>query len=167
MAYRPTNLQTDNIWVLRKKIRSKFAILRKLVTRTPVSTNRSFSSKPKKGTSGFQKKFFFPDLFLGGPREYFTEKWLKNSKKNSLVLGGLTFYFEIGRNKYFMLTLFFTALYNPHCLTVLYCLYYYCHTSLWELIKQGEWTYSIQLLTDSTKNLTRLKAFSAGPRSSF
>ncbi len=42
------------------------------------------------GTSGFQKTNFFPDLFLGGPREYYTEKWLKNSKKNSLVLGGLT-----------------------------------------------------------------------------
>jgi hypothetical protein len=30
-------------------------------------------------------------LFLGGPREYYTEKWLKNLKKNSLVLGGLTY----------------------------------------------------------------------------
>jgi hypothetical protein len=58
-------------------------------TNRAVSTNRSFSSIPKKGTSGFQKKIFFPDLFLGGPREYYTEKWLKNFKKNSLVLGGL------------------------------------------------------------------------------
>ncbi len=33
MTYRSTNLQTDNIWVLSKKIRSKFAILRKLVCR--------------------------------------------------------------------------------------------------------------------------------------
>ena len=60
------------------------------MTRTPVSTNGTFSSIPKKGTSGFQKKKFFPDLFLGGPREYYTEKWLKNLKKNFLVLGGLT-----------------------------------------------------------------------------
>ncbi len=59
------------------------------MTRTPVSTNGTFSSIPKKGTSGYQKKNFLPDSFLGGLREYYTEKWLKNSKKNSLVLAGL------------------------------------------------------------------------------
>jgi hypothetical protein len=30
-------------------------------------------------------------LFLGGLREYYIQKWLKNSKKNSLVLGGLNY----------------------------------------------------------------------------
>ncbi len=28
-------------------------------------------------------------MFLGGLREYYIQKWLKNLKKNSLVLGGL------------------------------------------------------------------------------
>jgi hypothetical protein len=59
------------------------------VTRTPVSTNGTFSSIPKKGTCGLKKKKILPDSFPGGPREYYTEKWLKNSKKNSLVLAGL------------------------------------------------------------------------------
>ncbi len=63
-----TSKQADrqySIWVLSKKIRSKFVILRKLVTRTPVSTNGTFSSIPKNGTSGWKKNFFFQIRFLG------------------------------------------------------------------------------------------------------
>jgi hypothetical protein len=70
------------------------------VTRTPVSTNGTFSSIPKKGTSGFQKKKILPDSYFGGLREYYTEKWLKNSKKNSLVLGGLTKKLSKSSSKY-------------------------------------------------------------------
>jgi hypothetical protein len=36
-----------------------------------------------------EKKKKFPDSFFGGLGEYYIQKWLKNSKKNSLVLGGL------------------------------------------------------------------------------
>ena len=36
-----------------------------------------------------KKIFFFSDSYFGGLREYYIQKWLKNSKKNSLVLGGL------------------------------------------------------------------------------
>jgi hypothetical protein len=74
--------------MLCKKFRSKYSEIKKLMTSTPVGTNGTFSSIPKKGTSGFPKKFFLPDSLLGGLREYYTKKWLKNSKKNSLVLAG-------------------------------------------------------------------------------
>jgi hypothetical protein len=67
--------------VLCKKIRSKFAILRKLATRTPVSTNRSFSFIPKKGTLESPKKYFLPDSFSRGLTGYNTGKLLKNSRK--------------------------------------------------------------------------------------
>jgi hypothetical protein len=36
------------------------------------------------------KKKKIPDSFLGGLREYYIQKWLKNTKKNSLVLGGIS-----------------------------------------------------------------------------
>ncbi len=60
------------------------------MTRTPVSTNRSFSSIFEKGTSGWN--FFFSGFVFGGLGEYYIQKWLKNSKKNSLVLGGYMVY---------------------------------------------------------------------------
>ncbi len=42
------------------------------------------------------KKFFLSDLFSRGLRGYNTEKFLKNSKKLPLVLGGLTFVTRAG-----------------------------------------------------------------------
>jgi hypothetical protein len=60
--------------MLCKNFRQKYSKIKKFVTRTPVSTN---------GT------FFSSDSYFGGLREYYIQKWLKNSKKNSLVLGGL------------------------------------------------------------------------------
>jgi hypothetical protein len=43
----------------------------------------------RKGYFRLKKKKNFSDSFFGGLGEYYIQKWLKNSKKNSLVLGGL------------------------------------------------------------------------------
>ena len=64
------------------------------MTRVAVSTNRSFSSIPEKGTLRCLKKISLPDSFSRGLRGYNTEKWLNNSKKKSLVLAGLSYYLE-------------------------------------------------------------------------
>ncbi len=86
---RPTNRQTYSIWVLRKKIRSNFAILRKLATRTPVSTKRTNRVASKNHTSGRDKKKFLSDLSSRGLRGQYNEKSDQNSKKNFSVLAGL------------------------------------------------------------------------------
>ena len=72
-----------------KKIRSKFAILKKLVTRTPVSTKQTNRVAPKKHTSGADKIFFLSDLISRGRRVDHTEKLERNSKKKFSVLAGL------------------------------------------------------------------------------
>ena len=74
-------------------MRSKLARLRESATRTPASTNRPPPRPCLKRVLPIFKRNF-PDLFLGGPRGYYTEKRptnskkIKNSKKNSLVPGG-------------------------------------------------------------------------------
>jgi hypothetical protein len=85
----PTNRQTGSICVLCKKIRSNFAILRKLATRTPVSTKRTNRVASKNHTSGRDRIFFLSDLISRVLRGKHTEKLDKNSKKNFSVLAGL------------------------------------------------------------------------------
>jgi hypothetical protein len=76
------------ICTLSKKIRSKSAILKKIETRTPVSTKRTNRVVSKNHASGTDKKFFLSDLISRGPRGKHTEKSDKNSKKNFSVLAG-------------------------------------------------------------------------------
>ncbi len=54
-----------------------------------MSTKGSFSSAPKKGTSGCRKNFFFLDPHSRGPMKQHTQKSDKNSKKKLLGLRGL------------------------------------------------------------------------------
>ncbi len=75
--------------MLCKKIRSKFAILRKLVTRTPASTKRTNRVTSKNHTSGKDKKIFLSDPKSRGLRGKHTEKSEQNSKKIFSVLAGL------------------------------------------------------------------------------
>jgi hypothetical protein len=75
--------------VLCKKIRSKFAILKKFATRTPVSTKRTNRVASKNHTSGRDKKNFLSDLISTGLRGKHTEKSDQNSKKIFSVLAGL------------------------------------------------------------------------------
>jgi hypothetical protein len=77
-----------------KKIRSKFAILRKLVTRTPASTKRTNRVASKNHTSGRDKKNFLSDPIWGKH----TEKSEQNSKKIFSVLAGLKEYTVKGKN---------------------------------------------------------------------
>jgi hypothetical protein len=58
MTNRPINRQTGSIWELCKKIRSNFAILRKLATRTPVSTKWTNRVASKNHTSVRDRIFF-------------------------------------------------------------------------------------------------------------
>jgi hypothetical protein len=51
---------------LSKKNSEKIEEIRKLVTRTPVSPKGSYTSAPKKPTSGFEKKNFSLDPFYRG-----------------------------------------------------------------------------------------------------
>jgi hypothetical protein len=83
MTNRPTNRHTDSILVLCKKIRSKFAILRKLGTRTPVSIKGSNRSLPEKHTSGWGI-FFSSDSLFRGLGEQWKEKLDQNLKKKFL-----------------------------------------------------------------------------------
>ena len=85
-----------NVWTLCKKIRSKFAILKKFVTRTPVSTKQTNRVAPKNHTSGTDKKNFLSDLIFMGPREYYTEKSGQNGEKIFSVLAGLKTKLEQG-----------------------------------------------------------------------
>ncbi len=89
MTNGPTNRQTYSICVLCKKIRSKFAILRKLVTRTPASTKRTNRVASKKHSSGSDKKIFLSDLISRVLRGKHAEKTDQNSKKKFSVLAGL------------------------------------------------------------------------------
>jgi hypothetical protein len=50
-----------------KKIRTKFAKIKKFVTRTPVIPKRSIASVSKKYTSGEKKKLFFFEFFFKKP----------------------------------------------------------------------------------------------------
>jgi hypothetical protein len=71
-----------------KKIWSKFEEIKKFATRPPVSTKGSFSSAPKKGTSGCRKKFFLLDPHSRGLLKQHIQKSDKNSKKKLLGLRG-------------------------------------------------------------------------------
>ncbi len=77
------------IRTLSKKIRSKIAKIKKLVTRTPVSTKRTNQVASKNHTSGIDKIFFLSDLISMGLRGKHTEKSDQNSEKNFSVLAGL------------------------------------------------------------------------------
>jgi hypothetical protein len=88
MTNRPTNRQTDSIGVLCKKIRSNFAILRKLATRTPVSIKRTNWVASKKHTSGIDKNFFLSDLISRDLRGKYAEKSDQNWEKISQYLLG-------------------------------------------------------------------------------
>ena len=70
--------------MLCKKIRSNFAILRKLATRTPVSTKRTNRVASKKHSSGSDKKIFLSDLISRVLRGKHTEKSDQNMKKKFL-----------------------------------------------------------------------------------
>ncbi len=74
---------------LSKKIRSKIAKTKKLVTRTPVSTKRTNRVASKNHTSGRDKKIFLSNLISRGLRGKHTGKSDQNSKKNFSVLAGL------------------------------------------------------------------------------
>jgi hypothetical protein len=74
---------------LSKKIRSKIAKIKKLVTRTPVSTKRTNRVASKNHTSGRDKKFVLSNLISRGLRGKHTEKSDQNSEKNFSVLAGL------------------------------------------------------------------------------
>jgi hypothetical protein len=89
MTNRPTNRQTDSIRVLCKKIRSNFAILRNLGTRTPVSIERTNRVASKKHTSGNDKKNFLSELISRDLRGKYAEKSDQNSKKKFSVLAGI------------------------------------------------------------------------------
>jgi hypothetical protein len=75
---------------LSKKIRSKIAKIKKLVTRTPVSTKRTNRVASINHTSGRDKNFFLSNLICRGLRGKHTGKSDQNSKKNFSVLAGLT-----------------------------------------------------------------------------
>jgi hypothetical protein len=72
-----------------KKISSKIAKIKKLVTRTPVSTKRTNRVASKNHTSGIDKKIFLSDLISRGLMGKHTEKSDQNSKKKFSVLAGL------------------------------------------------------------------------------
>jgi hypothetical protein len=72
-----------------KKIRSKIAKIKKLVTRTPASTKWTNRVASKNHTSGRDKKFVLSNLISRGLRGKHTEKSDQNSKKNFSVLAGL------------------------------------------------------------------------------
>ncbi len=74
---------------LSKKIRSKIAKIKKLVTRTPVSTKRTNRVASKNHTFGRDKKFVLSNLISRGLRGKHTEKSDQNSNKNFSVLAGL------------------------------------------------------------------------------
>jgi hypothetical protein len=78
------------ICALCKKIRSKGAILKKIATRTPVSTKQTNRVASKNHTSGRDKKNFLSDLISMGLREKHTDDSDQNSEKNFSVLAGLT-----------------------------------------------------------------------------
>ncbi len=65
-------------------MRSKSAILRKLVTRTPARFKRTNRVASKKHTSGTDKKHFLSDLISRVLRGKHTEKSYQNSKKKFL-----------------------------------------------------------------------------------
>ncbi len=77
------------ICTLCKKIRSKWAILKKFATRTPVSTKRTNRVASKNHTSGRDKIIFLSDLISMGLMGKHTEKSDQNSKKIFSVLAGL------------------------------------------------------------------------------
>jgi hypothetical protein len=79
--------------VLCKKIRSKFAILRKLATRTPVSTKWTNWVASKNHISGRDRNFFLSDLIYRGLKGKYAENSDQNSKKKFSVLAGLDPYF--------------------------------------------------------------------------
>jgi hypothetical protein len=70
--------------VLCKKISSNFAILRKLATRTPVSTKRTNRVASKNHTSGRDLIFFLSDLISRGLRGKYAENSDQNLKKKIL-----------------------------------------------------------------------------------
>ncbi len=78
------------ICTLSKKIRSKIAKIKKLVTLTPVSTKRTNRVASKKHTSGIDKKFFLSDLISRGLRVKHTEKSDQKSENKFSVLAGLS-----------------------------------------------------------------------------
>ncbi len=86
---KPTDRRTASTCVLCKKIRSKFAILKKFATRTPVSTKRTNRVASKKHTSGTDKKTFLSDLISRGLMGKHIENSDQNSTKNFSVLAGL------------------------------------------------------------------------------
>ncbi len=59
------------------------------MTRRPVSTKGSFSSPPRKCTSGLRKNFFSLDSLYRGLMELRVKNFGRNSKKNVSVLSGL------------------------------------------------------------------------------
>ncbi len=67
-----------------KKISSKIAKIKKLVTRTPVSTKRTNRVPSKNHTSGIDKIFFLSDLISRGLMGKHTEKSDQNSRKKIL-----------------------------------------------------------------------------------
>ncbi len=84
--------------MLCKKIWSKFAILKKFATRSPVSTKRTNRVASRKHTSGPHKKIFLSDLISRGLMGKHTKESDQNSKKNFSVLAGLNFAFQ--KDKY-------------------------------------------------------------------
>jgi hypothetical protein len=76
------------ICTLSKKIRSKIAKIKKLVT-PPVSTKRTNRVASKNHTFGRDKKFVLSNLISRGLRGKHTEKSDQNSEKNFSVLVGL------------------------------------------------------------------------------
>ena len=79
---------------LSKKIRSKIAKIKKLVTHTPVSTKRTNRVASKNHTSGIDKKIFLSDLISRGLRGKYTEKSDQNSEKKFSVLAGLIIIYD-------------------------------------------------------------------------
>jgi hypothetical protein len=73
--------------MLCKNFRQKYSKIKKLVTCTPVSTNGTFSAIPK-SVLPVEKKKKISDSYFGGLREYYIQKWLKNSKKIPWYLVG-------------------------------------------------------------------------------
>jgi hypothetical protein len=71
-----------------KKIWSKIAKIKKLVTRTPVSTKRTNRVASKNHTSGIEKNFFLSDLISRGLMGNILKNQTKFRKKNSQYLLG-------------------------------------------------------------------------------
>ncbi len=68
-----------------KKIWSKIAKIKKLVTHTPLSTKRTNRVASKFHTSGIDKIFFLSDLISRGLRGKHTEKSGQNKRKKILI----------------------------------------------------------------------------------